>query len=433
MMPFRCLMQARIESARRAASQLSRNCQSRQENGPLPDWYRRHLKFPRRSLVNGRSLVASMMMALFLLASCGQGPAAGRVAITRTAEPKIGMVLDVGGRADLALNRTAYDGVLRLAESLRGWIAGDPAANFGGNIDIRVLETDATGSDRETLLRSLAEEGRNLVIAVGFFFSTTMAAIARDFPDTDFLLIDGYTPDLTTMSNIVCAQFAEQESAFMAGAFAGRLAAREGPTAKVGFVGGMDMPIMRKHLAGFSAGAAWTNRALQPTGAILSAFVGRGADAFADPKRAAEFASALFQTGNAVIIYQAAGASGKGVFNSAARFGRKALGSDADQAMLYAASGDPDMRSLAPLIVMSTLKRVDKVIYDAGFELASGFRLVGGYRTYTLADGGVGYTTEGIEREDLVALSGIAHLVVDGDIIVPTDAVETADFLARLR
>lgn len=271
----------------------------------------------------------------------------------------------------------------------------------------------------------MAEEGRSLIVAVGFLYSDAMAAVARAYPDRQFLLIDGHVPDLNPRSNLACAQFNEQEAAFLAGYHAASLAAERSPGAKLGFLGGMNMPVSQKYLYGFMAGAAYADPAYRPTGSVLSAFVADDGSGYADPKRASEFAAVLFQQGGAALIFAAAGASNRGAAEAAARFDRRLIAADADLAAAYAESGDPEAAALAPLVAGSVLKRVDAVIYEAGKEFLAGFRLSGGYRIYGLANRGLEYKP----AEGALDPTLFDYVV---SIAVPADAVSARNFIAGL-
>ncbi|PKL23889.1 MAG: BMP family ABC transporter substrate-binding protein [Spirochaetae bacterium HGW-Spirochaetae-3] len=378
--------------------------------------------------------LAAALACILSLASCGSR--APREAERRPASPvdipSIGLVFDVGGRDDASFNRSAYDGLVMLARDVNGYIRDDADADFGFKLDIRVLESKHRGADREQLLRSLAEEGRDLVIAVGFLFADSISSVAKDYPRTHFALIDGTVPDLDAGSTVTCVGFAENEGSFLVGAYAGLIAAAAGPDAKVGFVGGMDTPLIRRFLSGYAAGAAYANPALRAPGRVVSAFVARDASGFDDPARGAEMASMLFRVKSAV-VYHAAGASGRGVFDAATRFGAKAIGVDSDQAAILAASDAQSDAVLSKVIVTSMLKRVDRAIYALGQELVSGIPIAGGYRTFGLAEGGVGYVAAGLPDDAVTLLSDLARRVSSGDISVPADDQALADFIAMLR
>jgi len=380
-----------------------------------------------------RPAAFALAVALALASSsCGDSARGGAVAPAERAKPTIGMVFDVGGRDDASFNRSAYDGLVMLARDSGGRVEGDPDADFGDAIDIRVLESKHGGADREQLLRSLAEDGRDLVIAVGFLFADSIGSVASDYPGTHFVIIDGTVPDLNASSSVTCVDFAEHEGSFLVGAYAGLLAAEAGPDARVGFVGGMDTPMIRRFLAGYTAGAAFVNPALRAPGRVASAFIARDASGFDDPARGAEMASMLLRV-NSKVIFHAAGASGRGVFEAAGRFDAKAIGVDSDQAAILASSGSAADAQLSKLIVTSMLKRVDRAVYALGQELVAGVRIPGGYRTFGLAEGGVGYVADGLPSDAVTVLSDLARRVTSGEISVPSNDQSLADFISGLR
>jgi len=329
----------------------------------------------------------------------------------------------------MSFNQSAYDGARLLAQDVGGTILDEPGADYGEALEIRLLESVHQGEDREQLLRSLAEDGRTLVFAVGFLFAESMAKVARDYPACHFVLIDGTVPDLGPDSNLTCVSFAEHEGSFLVGACAGLVAAAAGEDARAGFVGGMDMPLIRRFLAGYEAGVAWTAPALR--GDVPAAFVGKDSSAFNDPAKAAALATAMYGTGT-VIVFQAAGGSGRGVFEAAARAGKLAIGVDSDQAAAFRASEDPAQAALAVCIVTSMLKRVDRVVYAFGREALSGAPIKGGYRTFGLAEGGIGYAAGGMPPDAVALLDELSRRIVSGDIVVPDDEAEARAFIEAL-
>ncbi|MBN2873821.1 MAG: BMP family ABC transporter substrate-binding protein, partial [Spirochaetales bacterium] len=193
---------------------------------------------------HSRLVIVALVVISSVLASCGvrQRAAPELKRRVQARAPSIGLVFDVGDRHDASFNHSAYQGLVMLARDVNGQIRDDPDAEFGYMLDIRVLESKVGGADREQLLRSLAEEDRDLVIAVGFLFADSIGSVSRDFPRTHFALIDGTVPDLNSSSSITCVGFAEHEGSFLVGAYAGLLAAQAGSEYRIGFVGGMDTP-----------------------------------------------------------------------------------------------------------------------------------------------------------------------------------------------
>jgi len=151
---------------------------------------------------------------------------------------------------------------------------------FGQDLELKYMEPKPGGQDRELIMRALAEDGYNLIIGVGFLYSDSLAKVAADFPDIHFGIIDGYIPDLNESSNITCLGFAEHEGSFLMGAVAGLM----NKGGKVGFLGGMDIPLIHKFQGGFMAGAMYVNKALRQPGMILAQYCGKDPTDFNNPK-----------------------------------------------------------------------------------------------------------------------------------------------------
>jgi basic membrane protein A len=344
----------------------------------------------------------------------------------KTAEPegpkyKIGIVFDVGGRGDQSFNDSAYNGMKTLAEEYDGYIKDDPdKVDFGREIELKYLEPQAGGQDREQLLRALAEEGYELMIGVGFLFTDSITKVAADFPDQHFGIIDGYIPDLNEDSNITCLSFAEHQGSFLVGV----IAALVDDTGKVGFIGGMDIPLIHKFHGGFFAGAMYAKEALRKPGALLSQYCGKDPTAFNDPKTAESIAVNFYNQG-ASIIYHAAGGSGAGLFKAAKDMDEWAIGVDSDQGLIYASSDNPEEQAMAEHILTSMLKRVDNAIFLTGQELIDTGNVTGGYHEFGLSDDGVGYAVNQYNRDKLAPYTAqvdeIKEKIINGEITVPDD------------
>lgn len=379
--------------------------------------------------------VGAVLSAAFVLSSCGarEGAAAPKPEGYRW---RIGIVFDIGGKDDRSFNQSAYEGLKRLAADFRGRIADDPAGGaHGDEVELRWLESKLEGADREQLLRSLADQGYDLVFGVGFLFADSIFRVANDYPRTTFVLIDGNIPDLDERSNLICVSFAEEEGSFLAGVLAALLVESD-VDPKVGFLGGMDMTLIRKFDAGFHAGAAYASPVMRQQGRVLSAYIGKDGSAFNDPGRAAILAESMYAAG-AGVIYHAAGASGAGLFSTAARLGKRAIGVDSDQGLAYASSADPAERDASRFILSSVLKRVDNAVYALSEELMRRGSIEGGYRVFGLADGGVALARNAANAETLAPynekLEAIARRIVAGEIRVPSDMEALEDFLDGLR
>jgi basic membrane protein A len=359
-------------------------------------------------------ILLTLLVALPLIAGGGSEPKV-------EAKYKIGIVFDVGGRGDQSFNDSAYNGMNMLAEAYKGYIKDDPDnVDFGREIELKYLEPQAGGQDREQLLRALAEDGYDLMIGVGFLFTDSIGKVAADFPDQHFGIIDGFIPDLTADSNITCLSFAEHEGSFLVGA----IAALVDDTGKIGFIGGMDIPLIHKFHGGYFAGAMYAKEQLRSRSALLGQYCGKDPGAFNDPKTAESIAVNFFNQG-ASIIYHAAGGSGAGLFKAAKDLDEWAIGVDSDQGLIYASSDNPEEQAMAEHILTSMLKRVDNAIFLTGKELIETGNVTGGYHEFGLVDDGVGYAVNQYNRNKLAPYTAqvdeIKAKIISGEITVPDD------------
>jgi basic membrane protein A len=344
---------------------------------------------------------------------------------------QIGIVFDIAGRGDQSFNDSAYNGLVLIAKEFNGYIKDDPDnVDFGKEIEMKYLTPKPGGQDREILLRSMAEDGYDLVIGVGFMFSDSLGRVATDFPSVHFGLIDGYIPDLTADSNVTCLSFAEHEGSFLMGVVAALM--RNG--GKVGFIGGMDIPLIHKFQGGYMAGAMYADPALRDKGMILAQYCGKEATAFNDPKTAESIATNFFNQG-ANIIYHAAGGSGDGLFKAAKDLNKLAIGVDSDQGLIYATQESAEAKAIAEHIVTSMLKRVDISVFLTGKELIENGKVKGGYHTFGLVDDGVGIAENQYNKDKLAPVKAkvdeIKAKIIAGEITVPDDDSKVAAWAAE--
>ena len=246
------------------------------------------------------------------------------VAAAREFMPAI--VYDFGGKFDRSFNQSASVGVER----------------FKKETGIPVREFEITNAaQRVEIMTQLARRGATIIVAVGFTQASAVEDVARKFPDVKFTLIDG-TVDLP---NVQSVNFREQESSFLCG----MLAALASRTGRIGFVGGMDIPLIRKFALGYRAGAQYVNPKIE----IFENMTGTTPAAWGDPTKGAELARSQFGRG-ADVIFHAAGATGIGVMQAAADEGRLSIGCDSDQNYLHPGS-----------VLTSAVKRVDVAVYRA--------------------------------------------------------------------
>jgi len=316
----------------------------------------------------------------------------------------IGMAFDVGGRGDLSFNDLAA----------LAWDNGKTNYGFDGD----ELAPEAGGENREENLRLLAESGSELIIANGFAFAQNVWRVGTEFPDTYFAITDDCPQDDTftvvEMPNVRCMVSSEEEGSFLVGA----AAALKSTSGTIGFIGGVETPLIKKFEAGFIAGANHINPDINILPAVyltqVPDFTG-----FNDPVKGKEAALALYGQG-ADVIYHASGGSGLGLFQAADELSTDeqhlwAIGVDSDQ---YNTVGDP---ALQEHILTSMLKRVDTHVDTAIVDFLTDSFTPGEARL-GLAEGGVGYATTGGFVDDISAqLDELAEQIIAGDIVVPTE------------
>jgi basic membrane protein A len=304
--------------------------------------------------------------------------------------PRIGLVFDVGGRGDKSFNDSAYEGLARAEREL--------------GVEASFLEPVGS-EDREAALRLFAAQRQDLVIAVGFIFTSDIDAVARSYPEVHFACVDYAGPEAAMPPNVEGLSFREEEGSFLVGAAAGLLSRSH----HVGFVGGMTIPLIRKFEAGYFAGVA----ASCPECTVHSAYAGSTPDAFKDPARGRSLAAFEIAAG-ADVLFHASGATGHGVFEGAKEGGALAIGVDADQ-----------HDEMPGTVVTSLVKRVDVAVFDAIKQVKAGqFRP--GMRVFGLAENGIDYVHEGAHATGLpdAVKSRVAELraeVVAGTRVVPAE------------
>ena len=318
------------------------------------------------------------------------------------ADIQVGMAFDIGGLGDKSFNDSANAGLQQAIAD--GLVCED---------NVVTNEANSTGSDRDQNLQALADAGFNLVIGVGFAFSPGVNTIAPDYPDTSFMIVDGYatcgtacglTNDAEAIPNVADYTFKEQEGSFLVGA----AAVLKCQCKTIGFLGGQTGPLIEKFQAGYEAGAAQ----IDPEVEVLVEYIGDDTTAFNDPVKGEQLSTAMYDDG-AEIIYHAAGASGAGLFNAAVEAQKVAIGVDSDQYL----TASPEQQ---PLILTSMLKRVDVAVFNSIEAVGAGS--LGGSQVFGMAEDGVDYATS--NPEELTAditeqLDAFKQQIIDGTIVVP--------------
>jgi len=341
-------------------------------------------------------LATAILAGALLLTACGgddatdEPKASGSESTPPQSDLKVGLAYDIGGRGDQSFNDAAAVG-LDKAKSELGIEANEAEAAQG-----------EPESAKEERLRLLAQNGFNPVIAVGFAYSAATGKVAKEFPETQFAIIDDAGAVGPNIANLT---FAEHEGSFLVGA----AAALKSKTANIGFVGGVDVPLIHKFEAGYAAGA----KAVKPDIKVQSKYLTQPPDfsGFGDPAKGKTAAEGMFQ-GGADVVYQAAGGSGGGVFQAAKAANAMAIGVDSDQAKT-AAEGVRDV------IITSMLKKVDVAVFDF-IKSVTEDAFKAGEVVYDLKKDGVGYSTTGGKVDDIKAqLEDYKAKIVSGEITVP--------------
>jgi basic membrane protein A len=326
--------------------------------------------------------LAALLLGCARKAEQASAPAAGKAVV--------GLVFDVGGRGDKSFNDQAYAGLERAQKEL--------------GITFHTLET-GEGADREAAMRQLAAGDAQLIFGVGFLFTDDIRKLAVEFPEKRFACID-YTvnPGDTLPPNLLALKFKEEEGSFLVGALAGLLT----KTNKVGFVGGMQIPLIKKFEAGCVAGV----HAVNPRAQVIIKYAGTTGTAFKDPTKGKELGLAEYNQG-ADIIYHASGSTGLGVFEAAREKDKLAIGVDSDQ--YDEAPGH---------ILTSMVKRVDVAVFDTIRRLLDG-HWQGGVKVFGLAEDGVSWVYDDRNRALIpdrvkAAVDSLRAEIVAGRIVAPT-------------
>jgi basic membrane protein A len=313
-------------------------------------------------------------------------------------EISVGLAFDIGGLGDQSFNDAAKRGLDTAIED--GFVPED---------NTQFIEPNASGSNRDDNVVNLAEQGNDLVVAVGFAFSPGIDEIAADFPDVNFAVVDGFAQEADNVSNLT---FEEHEGSFLVGA----AAAMKSETGTIGFLGGQSgTGLIEKFEAGYVAGAQEINPDIE----VLVEYIGDSTAAFNDPTRG-EALSAKMYDGGADVVYHAAGASGAGLFKAAVEANKWAIGVDSDQSL----TASPEQREL---ILTSMLKRVDTAVHDAIQQVSEG-SFVSGTQVFGLKEDGVGYAVNQynnneqlLSQEIQSRLDELKQQIIDGSITVPAE------------
>lgn len=277
----------------------------------------------------------------------------------RAADFAPAVIYDMGGKFDKSFNQSASDG----------------AAKFKKDTGIEVREFEITNAaQREQAMTRFAQRGTSVIVAIGFSQASAVEAVAKKFPNVKFAIVDGFVD----LPNVQSINFREQESSFLCG-MAAALASKTG---KVGFVGGMDIPLIRKFAVGYAEGAKYVN----PQVEVFQNMTGTTPTAWNDPTKGGELAKSQIGRG-ADVIFHAAGNTGTGVMQAAKDAGKLSIGCDSNQNYLHPGS-----------VLTSAVKRVDNAVYKTIADAKAG-TWKGGPIQLGLTEQGVDYSLDEHNRK----------------------------------
>ena len=353
---------------------------------------------------NISKIAALAVVASLAFTGCGKKnneEASGSACDSGGSGPKVGVAYDGSGRGDKSFNDAAYAGLEKAIADL----------------DISCQEATPSGDDSDTSrterLRTLAEQGLNPVIGIGYAYSNAAAAVAPDYPETDFAVIDGFSQFVVKKpaDNLVDLTFTEEQGSYLVGV----AAALTTESKQIGFVGGNNGPLISKFEAGFEAGIKSIDPSIKVDVKFLTTDPNDINTAFFNPSGATQAANGMLDKGDDV-IFQVAGSSGTGVIEAvtAAGDGKWVIGVDSDQYLTASADQKPHM-------LTSMLKRVDTAVYDYIKAFDDG-KAPSGNQTFDLAHDGVGYSTSGGFVKDIQdQIDAAAADIKSGKVVVPTE------------
>ena len=301
---------------------------------------------------------------------------------------KPAIIYDLGGKFDKSFNEAAYNGAEKFKSET--------------GIDYRDFEI-ANDSQREQALRRFARDGNNPIVMAGFSWSAALEKIADEYPDLSFAIIDM----VVDKPNVRSVVFKEQEGSYLVGV----MAAKASKTGTVSFVGGMDIPLIRKFSCGYKGGVMATNGDAK----VLEAMTGTTPDAWNDPVKGGEIAKSQMDQGSDV-IYAAAGGTGLGVLQAAADADKLAIGVDSNQNGIQPGH-----------VLTSMLKRVDVAVYDA-FMAAKEGKFETGINVLGLKEGGVDYAMDDNNKDLVTDEMKTAVEAAKADIIA--GKIEVHDYMS---
>jgi basic membrane protein A len=299
------------------------------------------------------------------------------------ADPKLGIVYDAGGKFDKSFNQSAFEG----------------ASRFKKETNINFIEVQASSDTQaEQVLRGLARKNLDLIASIGFAQQAAVQKVAKEFPKVRFVLIDGVAQG----ANVNSITFKEEEGSYLVGV----AAAMASKSKKIGFIGGVDIPLIRTFACGYAQGAKAVNAKVE----VTSNMVGTTSDSWNNPAKGGELARSQFDRG-VDVVFAVAGGSGLGTLQTAKEKGKLAIGVDSNQNHLYPGS-----------ILTSMVKRVDNAVYDSFMQMKNG-TWKAGVTAKGLKEGGVDWALDENNRKLITPeiekrVTGARKDIIDGKVKV---------------
>ena len=347
--------------------------------------------------IKSRFILAALLLSVLFASSCVTSEA-----VKKDCQINVGIVFDIGGKNDRSFNAAAWEGVQRAEKDL-------PICLY----DVE----PGNPTSIEPAMRAFAEKNFDLIIGIGFAQGPIMQKVAADYPNLKFAIVDGVIFEKdgkTPKQNVASLVFREHEGSYLVG----MIAAAKSKSGVLGFVGGMDIPLIHKFETGYEEGA----RSVNPNIKVVQNYVGVTDSAWNNPGKGKELALSQINQG-ADVIFTAAGNSGLGAFDAVEQYGRNAAG----EANKFVIGVDSNQNGVKPgFVLTSMVKRVDNSVYDVVKEVLGG-KFAGGFHVFGLEKDGVAYSMDEhnkaiISDEVLQRVEEAKRKIVAGEIKV-TDAM----------
>jgi len=343
--------------------------------------------------------IVLIVASSFLVSSCSNMVQARR----EGCKVKVGIVFDIGGKNDRSFNAAAWEGVKRAEKDL----------------DICLYDVEpGNPTSIEPAMRAFAEKNFDLVIGVGFAQGPIMQKVALDYPNNKFAIVDGviFEEDgKTPLKNVASLVFREHEGSYLVG----MIAASKSKTGVLGFLGGMDIPLIHRFETGYAEGA----RSVNPNIKVIDNYVGVTDGAWNNPGKGKELSLAQIEKG-ADVIFTAAGNSGLGAFDAVEQYGKTN-----GEANKFVIGVDSNQNGVKPgFVLTSMVKRVDNAVYDVVKEILAG-KFSGGFHTLGLDKDGVAYAIDDNNRSLIPA--DVIKKVEEAKTKIGTGEIKVTDAMAK--